>query len=1109
MNNTHLRKSRQEKGQTLIIALIILGVLLVLGAVYAGILGRTIKSTDRSVEADRANDFAEAGIRYAHEQLMNSELGADWRGQPTLPITAEFTTDPDAYYLRPAPRVGGNPVPFPGRNYQDQGGPDGMGPFHRVSFNNGRALVRVRYAPGDSAIFTGRATIGVTVAAVGGLQEPGKARNYLVIESVGRPGAISNPSDPTLSARRGRVRVRNFANAAQVAGELNRMKAFDEKLVTGRKLFAFAQIGITDYSRFVHNKYRVTRPAEIGIPTELGARMVDASGGNVPVQPVQVLGSRAVSLLNIVPGGSDGTEVPGAPVNSAFGGIRVNGDLRIHGGLSTNLNPVFGDVFAVSGNVQGADRLSRLFLRTTNWNGTNWISNAIALNNNNGLDSSSDSFNTVGGVFRDGQPTMDAAGAPRGIGYLRAPTVLPNDDTDGVSRYVKLTRDSGFPLNRTGGSGEEAANSGRYGHGQGVYVDNASDFQVPSDERGRQLAGGNVSQVQDWLNPYGQGTAFRSGWKGPFYIPVGASLRLTFDGFYVTRNAFPDQDPTERTWKAPNGADSGQATLRYRVGRGSDGQIRLINGLTPGLSASVEAPGLTPADFDNGPVFNGVLYFEGNVRVRGIIPTDVQMTVVSNRTVYIEGSLLKGMVGNDVTESGAVSPVGYGIPFTRASRFSRSTLMLMAKDYVTLNPTMFVGPAAERNTQTVAGGQGNGGFNALRLLAPDGGLSLDFEIPYDDTTGQPSFVEYTTTTSNPTTLLMTQALEYSNPGPTSAFYTLNINTNLGSTIYDFETGVSATNGTIPHYLALQGAAPAYGPIYGLGANDWQRSPKFETVAHTLVPVATLPTIAADTLGYNTVHGAQNYRVQGNNRIELDATSFGNVPTGNILLARAAIVPADVRIEASIFAEEGSFFVIPGDWFNPNSADTREAFIASLNAFLAQPAVGGDRAIAYRLANEERLKNYGTTPQTPFYGEPLDIKIKVIGSIAENMPPPMAQQAEWLRKWGWIPGTSGATGQFSGTNVPNIPNVHRLNNIDFGTGNPNLGDALYYPNLEIQYDPVLATGRARGQFSSSRLPLDANNPVVRFEVGADGEVVNLPPMPRLPVSPTLAYFGELK
>lgn len=1109
MNNTQIRKSRQEKGQTLIIALIILGVLLVLGAVYAGILSRTIKSTDRSVEADRANDFAEAGIRYAHEQLMNSELGADWRGQPSLPLTAEFTTDPDAYYLRPAPRVGGNPVRFPGLNFQDQGGPDGLGPFHRVSFNNGRALVRVRYAPGDAAIFTGRTTIGVRVSPVGGLQEPGKARNYLVIESVGRPGAISNPNDPTLSSRRGSVRIRNFTADAQVAIELSKMRSFDEKLVTGRKLFAFAQIGITDYSRFIHNKYRVTRPAEIGVPTELGARMVDASGGNVPVQPVQILGSREVPLLNLTPGGTDGSEIPGLPNSSAFGGVRVNGDLRIHGGVNANLNPVFGDVFAVSGNIGGADRLSRLFVRSTNWNGAGWVTNGTVLNNNVGLDSNADNFSTLGGIIRDGRSTMDASGAPRGVGYLRAPTVLPNDDTNGVSRYVTLTRDSGFPINRTGAGGEEAANTGRYGHGQGVYIDNASDFQVPSDERGRQLAGGNVSQVQDWLNPYGQGTAFRSGWKGPFYIPVGASLRLTFDGFYVTRNAFPDQDAQERTWKGPNGADSGQTTLRYRVGRGSDGRVRIINALTLGLSASIEAPGLTPADYDQGPAFNGVLYFEGNVRVRGIIPTDVQMTVVSNRTVYIEGSLLKGQVGNDVTETGPVAPVAYGIPFTRATRFSRSTLMLMAKDYVALNPTMFVGPAAERNTQTLAGGQGNGGYNALRLLAPDGGLSLDFEMGYDDTTGQPSFIDYTSTTSIPISLLVTQALEYSNPGPTSAFYTLNINTILGSTIYGFETAASPTNGAIPHYLALNGVVPAFGQIYGLGANDWQRSPKFETVAHSLVPVAALPTVAADTLTYNTVHGSQSYRVQGTNRLEIDTTSFGNVPTGNILLARAAIVPADVRIEASIFAEEGSFFVIPGDWFNPNSADTRQAYIASLEAFLTQPAVGGDRNVAFRLANEERLKNFGSTPQTPFYGEPLDIKIKVIGSIAENMPPPMAQQAEWLRKWGWIPGSSGATGLASGANAPNIPGVHRLNAIDFGTGNPILGDSLYYPNLEVRYDPVLATGRARGRYSSSRQPFDADNPVVRYDVGADGEVVTLPPMPRLPVSPTLAYFGELK
>jgi len=52
---------------------------------------------------------------------------------------------------------------------------------------------------------------------------------------------------------------------------------------------------------------------------------------------------------------------------------------------------------------------------------------------------------------------------------------------------------------------------------------------------------------------------------------------------------------------------------------------------------------------------------------------------------------------------------------------------------------------------------------------------------------------------------------------------------------------------------------------------------------------------------------------------------------------------------------------------------------------------------------------------------------------------------------------------------------------------------YVPNLQIAFDPMLALASA-----------DGTNPV---RVSPDGLWV-LPPLPRLPVSPTLAYFGEV-
>ncbi len=62
----------------------------------------------------------------------------------------------------------------------------------------------------------------------------------------------------------------------------------------------------------------------------------------------------------------------------------------------------------------------------------------------------------------------------------------------------------------------------------------------------------------------------------------------------------------------------------------------------------------------------------------------------------------------------------------------------------------------------------------------------------------------------------------------------------------------------------------------------------------------------------------------------------------------------------------------------------------------------------------------------------------------------------------------------------------------GTGN-------VVPNLIITYDPALGTDRNMGFVTD-------NDTATLLRADSYGRA--LPPMPRLPVSPTLAYFGEV-
>ncbi len=77
-------------------------------------------------------------------------------------------------------------------------------------------------------------------------------------------------------------------------------------------------------------------------------------------------------------------------------------------------------------------------------------------------------------------------------------------------------------------------------------------------------------------------------------------------------------------------------------------------------------------------------------------------------------------------------------------------------------------------------------------------------------------------------------------------------------------------------------------------------------------------------------------------------------------------PLPVRIEAMIYAQNGSWFVIPGPWFNEDPDE-----------FGLDPT----------------LQDY------PGYREPLNIRISCYGAITENMPADLGAAAEWTSKWG--------------------------------------------------------------------------------------------------------------
>jgi len=118
-----------------------------------------------------------------------------------------------------------------------------------------------------------------------------------------------------------------------------------------------------------------------------------------------------------------------------------------------------------------------------------------------------------------------------------------------------------------------------------------------------------------------------------------------------------------------------------------------------------------------------------------------------------------------------------------------------------------------------------------------------------------------------------------------------------------------------------------------------------------------------------------------------------------------VAPLDVRIEAAMYAQEKSFFVIPGYSINPDPNDTRVNFART--GIRPSYSIGSSGQVLDSAADQAAKDVY------PFYGEPTDVRITIFGAISENYTASMGDQAAWMAKWGYIPTKYGS----SGTNIP--------------------------------------------------------------------------------------------
>jgi hypothetical protein len=647
-----------------------------------------------------------------------------------------------------------------------------------------------------------------------------------------------------------------------------------------------------------------------------------------------------------------------------------------------------------------------------------------------------------------------------------------------------LSRNSGPILN--------GINTGQVGMGSGMYIANP---------KGAESSTSSLRNL--WLNPFATNATQQSGskWNGPYFLPTGVFLDFGYPVVQArdpnTSDLIPDQfvaTPGIRVvrelpdrFQDPAGRYASTAEVDFTffiykpIGRRP--VIKLESDFH--RSSLRGAPfNMSEKDIDRFlPEFNGVIFAEGNARVRGLLPskqniqirressseannlTDAQIyamvnspavTVVSGDNIYIEGSLVR---------ESADSMIG-----------------LLAQNNVVLNTTMFMG--VNQTPPNYATEPSSTGIEPIQYwpISALGAEKINLDWLYGDNPAGYQDVNGGNLGQN---LFLSHGVPAASGG-TSTYLNLSIN--------DWYTRAANS----PRYL-FPTAQPGVPP----DAYQIQASATTALYRKDVFPLIPKPNnssyLYTGDAGYTFPQGLRDSFT-----LKIDPNFTQTAGTPDYWLRRAAVVPADVRIEALIYAQNGSFFIIPGVPFNTDADDTPEAALAF--------------AASRGLPAGSMVRPDGTDHMMPFYHDPIDCRITIVGAIAQNRTASIGDQAAWMQIWGYIPEVYGSTGKNPNTSPTEvlIPRQHLyVDEVGLNSGDQRTNDekaARITRGIRYLYDPALITpyqgyNPAAVAFRRDDAYYDsATNGILpgHSDVGR-----TLPPVPRLPVCPGFVYYGEVR
>ena len=999
-----------HSGQALIVAVLVLFAVATLAALFTAIISSQVAQTGRHADMVQLRNVAEAGLRWANEQLSYGIDGADWR---------------------PSQRV-----------YRTGGG---------------EVTIDISYGPIPSQL---------------------QSRFIRIVASAVFP---DNP--------------------------------FLRHTILGLK-----PLLLTDYARFITDRYETNQPAALGVAgVEMGgAPREGLNGGNY--------------------------------VFHVSGPIRSNTDLTFYGTSEIylfthdyaswqDLGLLRDDTIEVSGELSSKDRdatgasLSRVSL---------WVDDtqrAIDLFSPQQAEASD--YQNGYPAWRNGSPlpntwrvlaNLPDYQLPMTTGWLRphylAPPRIRPPLIDSVhpdlqtNRYLALTRDSGdWSLPTSAGF----VNTGQHGWGWtnasgGIYIENSQDVQYKRSDGTHDLEklrlnwvgsvgvhdGAGDNRARGGSPPVGPADWWDR--TGRYYSPPGVEIILHGEAQcpwveFIRDDAKPvfasvpmdlSNPTTYYYWEKPLGSVITNDTAYYPQG---------ARCLPPLMTAPRPSAVGKRAVFPFPP--NGVIYAEGNIRIRGMMPPAryepytyadfdryskmqgaprrFDLQVVSGGTIYIEGDLLTP--GPDGARLARMDRNGNATRLLTLDDDRRwgSRIALLARDYVCLNTTaLFPRPVDmfQVKQQTVGSTTTNYWYNDLQPIYPKDKqfAYMHFQGPTDTTVNADLYAAIWPGDPMATDPVGTDLIYHNlrfglldadrrpedlrlfighsgwyapngegTPGEppddesgsdkAAVEFQLDVETGGNSQAYKWAFAAPTRytfwrNSDAPDPTTRNESGHWYTEASNLEVLPDGNNPPYQAMSIlqylTGDDVLHLRSFVMPVRHYDdedppNVDGWQTYPKELGYVLGPVAIAPPRWVDGDVTNPK---VPLEVQVQALIYAQNGSWFIIPGPWFSedPNNVSTATP----------DPA------------------------QYPRYHEPLNIQLQFFGAISENMPAPIGDVADWTSKW---------------------------------SGTKQYGETYGSAALRYYYDPLLRTARFR------RDPIDPR--IMR----------GTPRFPRMPLTPDLVVWGE--